>query len=605
LGVTLPPVSDPILLFLTADVVALLVLGALTGAMPVAASSFLATMLSGLGLLLCLPPLLMTTAPTDLALPVGAPGLSLHLALDPLSAFFLVIVFLAGTAIAAFQATTLKLTGISAVRMAVCCLAGTALALLAADGIALAIGLAIAGAATARDDRASFLSPLLLLTATCLLAPAGYAPRFDAIRTVPPDAGHATAAAALTIAAVAARGWTRFGERCWTRDAISAGILLPSGAYLLLRLIADLPGTAAPGWSGFVLLLGGGVVAVVQGWYAASHQDIDASVLFLIRRQAGLAAAGIGFALIARAADLPGAAGFALAATFLYTIGGGVSGVVTALAAHAMGSSAGTYRLSRLGGLVHAMPGTAAALGMGLLGLSSIPFGIGFAGLWLLFQSILSAPRTGGLLFQLPLALTGAAIALSAALATAASVRLTGIAVLGRPRTPRGAGAVETRSPSRTILLALGGISLVAGVLPGAVLWLLADPAMRALTGARAALPWVSPSTAAPGYLALPVLALVALATGAVLLGRGWQRSDAKPAGVWAGGMEPPPGLPFGEPAAQSAGQGFLPPLPAIPLPRPRRLPALPAIRPPAAITGTWLILAAFGALLLVLAVTL
>ena len=251
------------------------------------------------------------------------------------------------------------------------------------------------------------------------------------------------------------------------------------------------------------------------------------------------------------------------------------------------------------------MPGTSAALAVGLLGLSAIPPGLGFASLWLLFQSILSAPRTGGLLIQLPLALIGAAIALSAALASAGSMRLIGIAILGRPRTPRGAGAREGSSASRVILLILAGLSVLAGVLPGQALSALADPAIRALTetpsGAQISLAWMS-AGGAPGYLALPVLALLALATGTVMLPSRWSRKESKISGLWADGMEPPVGLPFGEPEAQSAGDGFLPEPPEITLPELQRLPAFPERRPPSAVAGMWLVLAAFGALLLVLA---
>ena len=69
-------------------------------------------------------------------------------------------------------------------------------------------------------------------------------------------------------------------------------------------------------------------------------------------------------------------------------------------------------------------------------------------------------------------------------------------------------------------------------------------------------------------------------------------------AGVWADGMQLPAGLPFGEPAAQSAGKGFLPALPDFPRPPPglARMPR--SLRPPSAIAGLWLLLAAFGVLL-------
>jgi hydrogenase-4 component B len=276
------------------------------------------------------------------------------------------------------------------------------------------------------------------------------------------------------------------------------------------------------------------------------------------------------------------------------------------LSAHGIGASAGTYRLSRLGGLVHTMPRASASLAAGLLTNSALPPTLGFAVLWLSFQSIVSAPRTGALPLQVALALVAATTALSAALATAAFVRIVGVALLGRPRTPRGAGARESPSPVGTILLTLAGVSLAAGVLPGPLLWFLADPAVHALTGlpSNRGLALLSVSGSAPGYLALPILALLGLAIGAVMMLPRRSRAEAKAVGPWTEGMQPPTGLPFGDPAAQSAGTGFLPALPAIPLRRFARVPAIPPPRLSPVTTGLWLILAAFAMLLLVLAIT-
>jgi hydrogenase-4 component B len=599
-------VSDPILILLALDIVALLMLGAGARLLPSSAVGFVATGLCATGTLLCLPPLLLRLPATALELPVGPPGMSLQLALDPLSAFFLLLVFLSGTAVAAFQATTAPPTRTNATRMTALCLAGTTLTLLAADGVALTIGMAVTCGSMwvpGRHGRATILIPMLLLAAVCLLTPEGFAPRFDTIRAAPIDAGRATAAVGLVIAAAAGLSFGVASERCWTRNALTAGVCIPAASYLLLRLITDLSGAAAQSWWGSVLLFAGGSIAVVQGWKAVAHLELDYSIACLMRRQFGMAMVGVGLAQICLTADLPAAASVALASTLLLAVGASLAGTVTSLAAGAIGTSAGTFRLSRLGGLVHAMPGTSAALGVGLLALSALPPGLGFACLWLLLQSILSAPRTGNLISQLPLALAAAAIALSAALATAATLRLVGIALLGRPRSPRGAGAQESKSPARVILLVLAGSAAFAGILPGPSLWLLADPALRALAG----IPPLSHggfslTSASSGYLPLPVLALLALAIGTVTMLQRRGRKEAKVAGPWINGMAPPVGLPFGEPAAQSTGEGFLPQLPGYPLLALPRIPKLPLPFPLSAIDGIWVVIGVFGALLLVLA---
>ncbi len=695
----MPTVSDPILLSLTVDAVALLLLGVSAHALP-AACGLIMTILCGLGTVLCLPPLLMRTAGSSLTIPIGPPGLALHLALDPLSTFFLTIALLAGTAIAAFQASAAQAAlqasaaqaalqnaaaqaafqtpaaetplqpataqaasqtsdpqaifqppaaqaalqtpaaqaalrtsaaqaapQISAAQatfqtpfqppeaqpsastgMIACCLGGTTFAFLAADAVTLALGLTTACLAVAHGTRRSMPIPFLLLTAIILLTPPGYAPRFDTIAAAPIDPSHATAAAALTIAAAGALILQSASERSWAADALRAGVLIPFGVYIVLRVTADLSGSAAQSWWGSVLLLVGGATAILQAWHAAATPDLDIAIGALMRRQAGLAITTIGLALVARTADLPGAATFALEATGLAALAVATAGVLATLAGHTVGTSAGTYRLAGLGGLIHPMPGISAALAVGLLALSALPPTLGFATLWLSFQSVLSAPRTGGLVIQLPLALGAAAIAASAALAIAAALRITGIAILGRPRTPRGAGAAESRSPVRFILLTLAVASLLAGVLPGPTLWLLADPAIHAVTGlaANRGLSVLSVPGSSPTYLALPVLALIALAATVPMRFLRPKSAPAKPLGPWIDGLEPPIGLPFGDPAAQSVGTGFVPRFPRVHRPRLPSLPQRPVLpqRPalPATI-GPWLLVIAFATLLLVLAV--
>ena len=272
---------------------------------------------------------------------------------------------------------------------------------------------------------------------------------------------------------------------------------------------------------------------------------------------------GIGLMLLARAADLPEAQSASLAAVMLLAIASSFAGVLATLAAHVIGIRAGTYRLSHLGGLVHMMPITSGSLAVGLLGLSALPPGIGFVCLWLAFQAILFSPRTGGLMAQLPLALSVTALALSAAVAGTASVRLIGVAILGPPRLPRSA-VHESGSLTRIILLTLAGFSTVIGLLPGPALWILAGPAMLAVTDVQPRLPF---------YLTLPVLALLVLATESIMLLLHWRRREPRAVGPWMEGMDPPEGLPLGEPAAQAAATGFLPKLPDVPLPRMPRLP--------------------------------
>nr|WP_294510694.1 hypothetical protein [uncultured Rhodopila sp.] len=599
------------LLLLTLDMVTLLVVGTMAVVLPAAAGLFLTAGLSAFGALLCLPPLLLQSS-AGLIIPAGPPGLHLHLALGPMPAFFLLLILLGGAAIAAFQATARTR---AAPKTAVC-LSGTILSLLAADGVTLLLGSALMCGAVFPDwnrrrGLAVLLVPLLLFGAVCLLTPAGFAPRFDAIRAAPVGVDRASIAAVMSTAAIAGLICLRPQRG---NHALAAGAVLPAGIAILIRLTADLSGQTVQAWWGVVLLAAGGGIAVLQAWRAAADAGIDDAVGNLVRRQAGLMMMGAGLALIAHAADLVQAQSVALQATMMLAVDSVLAGTVATLAAEAMAASAGTVRLSRLGGLIHTMPWTSAALAAGLIALSALPPGLGFAALWLLFQALLSAPRTAALPDQVPLALAALAIALSAAAATSAAVRIAGIAVLGRPRTPAGAGAPELARSARTILSALAALAVIAGLFPGPVIRALAAPAVRGLSGSsagiRGGLTMLSTSAASPGYAALSVAALLAFATGCVILVLRWRRREGKAGSVWFGGMKPPVNLPFGEPMAQSAGAGFLPGLPDLPGPprllHRRHYRGFPRLSPgtiPAA-AALWLVFAAFAILLLAVSVT-
>lgn len=571
--------TDPILPFLAIDLAGLLALGLLAASLPPAAKGFPAMVLSGIGALLCVPAMVLRLDPVVAALPFGPPGLALHVALDPLSAFFLFMIFLAGTALLAFQAAVP--TGLTEQRVATIGLAGAGLTVIGADAVTIAIGLM----ALLLIDRRLLPVPFVLLTAICLC---GFPATFDTIRDTPPGPWHAAAAVVLTCGSVIAMTQIRNSGGCWTRDSVAAGIAVPLGFYLLVRIPADLCGPVALPVAGWLLLVAGGVIALVRAWQSASAADVDQAMAALSQRQAGLGIAAAGLIMIGRAADFPIPTANAIGALCLLTIGASFAGTLASLTGHVIGAGAGTFRLARMGGLIGLMPGTSAAFAAALFALAALPPGLGFAALWLLLQAILAAPRADGLPGQLPLVLTAGTLAVSAALTTAAAIRLFGIAALGRPRTPRGSGADEAAPPIRNVLLVLSGAALIAGMIPEAVLWLLASPAIGHLTG----------MSVPPGYNALPFAALLVISAGVgMMIGR-TRKDEAKPGGVWADGMRLPYALPFGEPNAQTTGEGFLPPLPAITLPR------LPTVRMPHVTLSSacWLVAAAFGIVLLILA---
>jgi formate hydrogenlyase subunit 3/multisubunit Na+/H+ antiporter MnhD subunit len=593
-------VSDLALPLLVAILVALLGVGALGAFLPGSSRQpigFVATGICGLGCLLSLISVLVSASPTITDLPVGPPGMRLHLALDPLSGFFLLFMFLAGAAVlacAAEGADADPLAGLTA-RIAGC-IAGLGLTLLAADGVTLALGLTIGGGALwatsepgpprAQHIAVVLAAAALLLTAVALLTAPDSLPHFEAIRARTPDPRPAAAALTLlgagALAGLFPLGTSPLRPRLTPLHAtvptcavaLLSGGMMPVGTYLLLRLAVDLAGRSPPSWWGLPFLLMGAASAVIGGWCSATRMQLDTILADGSRRLSGLAAIGIGLVLFARAADLPNLAGFGISAVLLLSAGQTICATLVLLTAGVVQQEAGTRRLDRLGGLIHRMPTAAIAMSIGLFGLANLPPGVGFAGSWLLFQALLAAPRAGGLAPQILLAGLSATLAVSGALGAASAVRLFGIAFLGRPRTPRTAAANDITGRPRSALLILAAVAALLGLLPGVVLRVLAEPAVSLLTGTglgfRAGLLSLAPGSGSPGYAVLPLVALGALCGGATLWGlrRGGRGERTSPA--WHDGFSPPPAwLPFGDPLAQSDGSGFVPELPRLPDPRP------------------------------------
>jgi formate hydrogenlyase subunit 3/multisubunit Na+/H+ antiporter MnhD subunit len=348
--------------------------------------------------------------------------------------------------------------------------------------------------------------------------------------------------------------------------ALLSGGMVPVATYAILRMLFDPAGPAPPIWWGLPLLALGAASVVAGGFDATRRGEIDTTLAAGTVRQTGLIAIGLGVALIARAADLPGVTALALAATLLLATLQALCGTLLALAAGAIRHGAGTRRLDRLGGLVHRMPITTACLLAGLFGVAALPPGPGFGAIWLLFQALLALPRAGGLPFQIVLCAMAVVLGLAAALASANLLRVLGVVCLGRPRTPRAAAADEPMRSARRPLLALAVTTVVLGVFVGPLLRVLTDAPILALIGTglgpRASLLGLAPGAESAGYAALPLTSLLLLAAGVVvwLRRRGGVPSHTMSGPAWQDGFAAPPAwLPFGNPITQTAGAGFAP----------------------------------------------
>lgn len=525
-------------------------------------------------------------------LPLSMPSGPMLVALDGLSAWFLLLLGLAGVPACLYA---LAWEGRAPPRLLAAFplfLAGMALTLVAADGLTLLLGfeamslaswaLVASDHAQAENRRAARLylvfaafGAVCLIPALGLLAMPAGSLAFAAMRDTPPEGWRAALVLALVMAGAGSKAglvplhpWLPLAHPAAPThvSALMSAVMVKVALYVVARLLLDLGGPAQPLWWGVPLVVLGAASAVLGALRANLEEEGKALLACSTIENVGLIALALGLAACFRAADLGALAALAAGAALLHALHHAVFKTLLFLGMGEVAHGAGSRHLDRLGGLIHLMPWTAAAVLVGVAAAASLPPLSGFASEWLLLQALLSAWRVGDLAFQL-LVLTAAALAaLAAALAAAAMVRLFGMVFLGRPRTPRALGAEDGGRLSKLALVIPAALTLLFGLIPGPML-ALGQAAQAVLVGeameTRAGLLKVAVGDGAAGYWPLGLALLLAAAvTAAVFAVKRRGAPDSARGPAWdCGFAAPPPHLPFGDPATQPSAAGLGQPL--------------------------------------------
>jgi hydrogenase-4 component B len=280
-------------------------------------------------------------------------------------------------------------------------------------------------------------------------------------------------------------------------SALMSGVMVKTAIYGLVRLVWELTGPG-PVWWGALLLIAGGLSAVLGILYALMERDLKRILAYSTVEHVGIITLGLGAAVMLSAANHPAAAALALTASLVHLLNHSIFKGLLFLGAGAVQTGAGTRDLERLGGLVRSMPGTTLAVLVGSVAIAALPPLNGFAGEWLIFQSLLELGVTGDTALTTTTAGVAAGVlALTGALALACFVRVFGIGFLGQPRTETARLAHEVPLSMQSGMAVLAGLCILLGIVPGLVIRLL-EPVTERLVGA----------TATPSLGALPALDL-------------------------------------------------------------------------------------------------
>lgn len=259
-------------------------------------------------------------------------------------------------------------------------------------------------------------------------------------------------------------------------SALMSAAMVAMGVYGALLVTVRLMPGGRPWW-GIVLMALGGLSAVYGILQAAVASDVKRLLAYSTTENVGLMFLTLGLSMLLRYYGVPGPAGVALVACLLLVVSHAAFKATLFLGAGAVLHATSERDLDRLGGLVHAMPWTAAAFGIGALGAASLPLTVGFVAEWTLFQALIHAAQPGDRLVAVLVPLALAVIALTAGLALLTFTKAYGIAFLARARSDGARLAHEVPRTMRAALLVGASAVVVLGLVPGPLATLAATAA--------------------------------------------------------------------------------------------------------------------------------
>lgn len=437
-------------------------------------------------------------------LQIGLPWLPWHLALDPLSGFFLCVVGVLTIAVSLYGPGYVRefensqfsfsalgiFTGLF--------VAGMQMVLLAADAYSFMIAWEIMSLASyflviyqythSANRRAAFLYLLMAhIGALCILMSfgilAGFSGgfSFDAMRHAELSWAWATIAFALAFIGFGMKAGL-MPLHAWLPDAhpaapshisaLMSGVMLKVAVYGFVRVVFEIMPTLYWGWGVAVLLIG--LASALLGvLYTLMQNDLKRLLAYCSVENIGVifVALGLSMIFISTGHPLLGALGFV--AALYHVINHALFKGLLFLGAGAIMHSTHERDLNHMGGLIHKLPFTAVFFLIGCLSISSLPPFNGFVSEWLTFQTALQATSLESGILRTLIPITAALLALTGALAAACFVKVYGVAFLGLPRTrhTRKANEVDLGMLSAQGLLAL--LCVLFGIFPTWVIQIL------------------------------------------------------------------------------------------------------------------------------------
>ena len=254
-------------------------------------------------------------------------------------------------------------------------------------------------------------------------------------------------------------------------SAVLSGVLLKMGIYGLVRVstfYAEIPLS----WGLWVLAMGT-LSAVLGVAFAVGQHDMKRLLAYHSIENIGIIVMGLGLALVGHAVHRPVWVMLGLCGGMLHVWNHALFKSLLFLGAGSVIHSVGTRQLDVLGGVSRRMPWTANCFLIGAVAICGLPPLNGFVSELLIYLGLFSVATAPAVTAATAVVFAAPALALVGALAIACFVKVYGTVFLGAPRSEAAANAREAGPVMVMPMIALAGCCAVLGMAPAvAVPWL-------------------------------------------------------------------------------------------------------------------------------------
>jgi len=317
-------------------------------------------------------------------------------------------------------------------------------------------------------------------------------------------------------------------------SSIMSGVMIKTAIYGIIRFVIFMLGVNSYWWGVSILVLA--VVSCLVGViYALMEHDIKRLLAYHSVENIGIILLGIGLAMFFISVNMPYLAVFSLIAGLYHLVNHAIFKGLLFLCAGSVYKATGTRDIEKLGGLIKKMPQTSAYFLLGAMAISALPPLNGFVSEWLTLQAFFlgALSVTGGA--RLFLGICAGLLALTSGLAAACFVKAFGITFLGQPRSHHAKDAKEVSLSMKAGMFFLSFLIIIFGLAAAKIMKLLAKIAGGAIGLDTGAMSFslnnfiLNPQAGKDIYLSTPLLLSVLVILGAagfcVYRLFGWKRA--------------------------------------------------------------------------------